>query len=152
EYQLSKVGPSGIGMVKLYLTRNGGEKWEEFADDPAAKEGGPLVAGSKYKRTLELPADEGLYGLYLVVQNKAGFGKPLPKPGDAPEMLIEVDRTPPEARFWPPEPDPERPDAVVIRWESKDKNPAPNPVTLEWATDLAKGRWQPIATDLPANG
>src|SRR5262249_31784682 len=33
-YQLSKVGPSGLGTVKLFLTRNGGEKWEEFADDP----------------------------------------------------------------------------------------------------------------------
>jgi hypothetical protein len=151
EYRLNQMGPSGIGSVQLFITRNGGEKWDLFAKD-SDTDPRLLVAGKKYKRTLELPPEEGLYGLYLVVHNKAGVGKALPKPGDAPEMLIEVDRTPPEARFWPPEPDPERRDAVVIRWESKDKNPAPNPVTLEWSTDLVKGRWQPIAADLPATG
>jgi hypothetical protein len=149
EYQLSKVGPSGVGTVKLYITRDGGETWKEFADDPDAKR---LVAGNKYQRTLELPGEEGVYGLTLVVQNKAKFGKPPPKAGDTPEMLIEVDRTPPEGKFWPPEPDPERRDAVLIRWETRDKNPAPKPVTLDWAEDPVKGRWRPIAGELEASG
>src|SRR5205807_7222696 len=37
EYQLDKVGPSGVGSVELWLTDNDGQSWQRFAEDPDAK-------------------------------------------------------------------------------------------------------------------
>jgi hypothetical protein len=149
EYQLSRLGPSGVGSVILYLTTDGGQKWLEFKDEKPDLTNAAI--GSKYQRVLTLPPGEGVYGLILVVQNKGKIGKPRPKPGDVPEMIIEVDLTPPYAKLWGPQADPERRDAVVLQWAAQDKNLAANPVTLEWAAK-AQGPWQLIAADLPGTG
>ena len=37
EYELTKIGPSGVGSVDLWWTRNDGQSWERYADDPEAK-------------------------------------------------------------------------------------------------------------------
>jgi hypothetical protein len=144
EYELSKVGPSGIGSVELWLSEDGGKTWGDtpFADDPDAKSS---ASGGKYQRTLQLPKRDGVYGLYMIVRNSVGLGKPKPRPGDAPEMLIEVDTTPPIAQLWPPEPVAGKRDTVLLRWTATDKNLAANPVTLEWA-DRQEGPWHVIGT------
>ncbi len=149
EYQLSRLGPSGIGSVVLYMTSDGGKQWTAFEDEKPDLTR-PTI-GSKYQRTLTLPPEEGVYGLILVVQNKGGIGRPKPKPGDAPEMVIEVDMTPPYAKLWGPQPDPERRDAVVLKWTAQDKNMPANPVALEWA-EKPDGPWRTIATNLPGSG
>jgi hypothetical protein len=149
EYQLSRLGPSGIGSVILYLTADGGQKWAEFKDEKPDLTNAAI--GSKYQRVLTLPPGEGVYGLILVVQNKGKIGKPKPKPGDVPEMIIEVDLTPPNAKLWGPQVDPERRDAVVLQWAAQDKNLPANPVILEWA-EKAQGPWKVIAADLPGTG
>jgi hypothetical protein len=143
EYEIAKAGPSGIGKVELYLTTNDGQTWTLFAEDPDVKQ--PTV-GSRYQRRVELPG-EGVYGLSLVVKNKAGMGKPPPKPGDPPEMRIEVDKTPPEAMLFAPEPDPQRRDALILSWVAKDRNLAANPITLEWA-ERRDGIWHVIGQSL----
>jgi hypothetical protein len=148
EYELSRVGPSGIGKVKLYLTRDKGANWEEFAEDDNAP---ASTAGGKYQRTLELPDGDGLYGLILVVRNRAGIGRAVPKAGDPPEMLIEVDRTLPTAQLYSPVADPQHRDALLLSWTAQDKNLPATPVTLEWAPQ-PDGKWQPIARGLPATG
>jgi hypothetical protein len=149
EYQLSRLGPSGVGSVILYLTADGGQKWAEFKDEKPDLTNAAI--GSKYQRVLTLPPGEGVYGLILVVQNKGKIGKPKPKPGDVPEMVIEVDLTPPYAKLWGPQADPERRDAVVLQWAAQDKNLPANPVILEWA-EKAQGPWKVIAADLPGTG
>ncbi len=146
-YQLSKVGPSGIGTVELYLTQDGGQSWVRFAEDPDAQK---ASAGGSYKRTLELPG-EGVFGLYLVVRNRAGLGKAPPKPGDAPEMMIEVDLTPPVAELRKPKAIPEKRDSLLLRWDAKDRNLADRPIALEYAKE-PNGPWEKIATDLVNNG
>jgi len=146
EYQLSRVGPSGIGSVELYLTQDDGQKWLKFAVDEDAKSG---TAGAKYQRSLELPAGDGVYGLYLVVRNGAGRGKAPPRSGDAPEMRIEVDTTSPQAQLQlPPVPDPERRDALLLTWQAKDKNLGTGPISLDWA-EQRDGPWHPIAANVP---
>jgi hypothetical protein len=149
EYQLSRLGPSGVGSVILYLTSDGGKTWTAFEDEKPDL--ARPVVGSKYRRTLTLPPGEGVYGLILVVQNPGRVGKPPPRPGDAPEMVIEVDMTAPYAELRKPRPDPERRDAVLLQWTAKDKNLAAQPVTLEWA-EKGEGPWQPIARDLSGSG
>src|SRR5262249_34046683 len=89
DYELNRVGPSGIGSVELWWTQDNGESWKLYAYDDkivGATENG------RHQRTVELPG-EGVYGLTLVVKSKAGLGRSAPHSGDVPEMLLEVDTT-----------------------------------------------------------
>jgi hypothetical protein len=151
EYEVAKYGPSGVGNVELYLTRDDGQKWERCNVDPAANVpvSGDLVPGQTMRRalTVELPG-EGRYGFYLVVKSGVGRGKPGPRDGDAPQMLVELDETAPEANLYAPEPDPRDRQALVLRWQASDHNLTPNPVTLQWA-EHKEGPWESIAGDLP---
>lgn len=140
DYELAKVGPSGLGKVELWMTQDDGRSWRKFAEDSDLKP--PL--------TVDLPG-EGIYGFCLVVQSKAGLGKRGPTPGDAPEMRIEVDTTTPAARLYAPEPDAKRANSLVISWTATDRNLTANPITLQWAEKLG-GMWETIGADLPNSG
>lgn len=137
EYEVTKTGPSGLGSVELYMTQDEGRTWKRYADDPDHKS--PILAN--------LPG-EGVYGFRLVVLSGAGLGKGAPMVGDAPEIRVEVDTTPPVAQLYRPEPDPQRRDTLVISWNASDKNLAPNPIALQWA-ERADATWTNIAADLP---
>jgi hypothetical protein len=144
DYELAKVGPSGIGKVELWLTEDDGQSWQRWAEDPEAA---ASMRGGKYQRRIELPR-EGVFGFRLVVLSHAGLGEPPPKPGDPPEMRVEVDITQPRAQLYC-QPDPQRENALLLRWECEDKNLAACPVTLEWS-DEPQGTWKEIAAKLPA--
>src|SRR5581483_7987040 len=94
---------------------------------------------------------EGVYGFVLVAKNRLGLGKAPPRDGDVPEMRVELDTTPPVARLFAPQPDPSRPDALLLTWEARDKNPGDKPINLEWA-EKPEGPWQPIGLDLANTG
>jgi hypothetical protein len=140
DYEVARVGPSGIGRVELWMTQDDGRTWRLFADDPDLLP--PL--------NVELPG-EGVYGFSLVVQSRAGLGKKPPQPGDPPDLRVEVDLTPPAAKLFAPEPDPKQRDTLIISWSATDRNLPPNPVTLQWAERLG-GSWETIGQDLPNNG
>jgi hypothetical protein len=140
DYEVTRVGPSGLGSVEIYLTRDEGRTWERYAEDPDLK---PPI-------TVALPG-EGIYGLRLVLGSRAGLGRRPPQPGDPPQMRIEVDTTPPAARLNTPQPDPHRHDALVLTWTVSDRNLALNPIALQWA-ERPDGPWQTIAVDLPRDG
>src|SRR5205823_11509205 len=102
EYEVAKLGPSGVGSVDLYVTRDNGLTWNQVQGE----HGGPAPApaarpGEVVRRTLsvDLSAD-GVYGFFLVVKSGAGLGKQPPKSGDAPQMRVEVDTTLPEAYLF----------------------------------------------------
>jgi hypothetical protein len=143
EYELSRVGPSGLGSVDLYLTHDNGDKWEHYAEDPKVQD---KTAASKYRLQLPLPSD-GQYGFRLAIKNRAGVGKAPPKAGEAPEMIIEVDTKAPMVQLFAPVPDEHTRNAVVLSWKAADKNLAGNPVILEWAANR-EGPWEAIAVNL----
>lgn len=141
-YELNKVGPSGIGAVELWWTQNDGQSWELYATDPEVRG----AANGRHERTLELPGD-GVYGFRLVVRSKAGLGKSPPRLGDLPEIRVEVDTQPPVGQLFPVGPDPQRPGALLLQWSARDRNLTANPVSLEWA-ERREGPWTPIAVGL----
>jgi hypothetical protein len=141
DYETTNVGPSGIGSVELYLTRDEGRTWERYANDDTLKP--PML--------VNLPG-EGVFGLRLVVGSRAGLGRRPPQPGDLPDLRVEVDITPPLAKLYYPQADPRRRDALLLTWSAKDNNPLPpNAVTLQWA-GRPDGPWQTIAADLANTG
>jgi hypothetical protein len=139
-----KVGPSGIGSVELYLTKDEGQTWERYADVQAED---PKI---KPALTVNLPGD-GIYGLRIVVGSRTGLGRRIPRNGDAPQMRVQVITTKPVAQLFPPQPEPNRGDAVVITWSAHHRYLAPNPITLLWA-DRPNGNWQMVKADLPNTG
>jgi hypothetical protein len=150
EYALDKVGPSGVGMVELWLTQDEGLTWRRYAEDPDAKT--PIPTG-KYQRLVELPG-EGIFGITLVVRSRAGLGKAPPRPGDLPQMRIEVDSTAPVAQLFVPTPEPGRRDALRLTWTARDPNHpalASRPITLQWAEHKG-GPWQTIGAHLANTG
>jgi hypothetical protein len=140
DYEVTKVGPSGVGRVALYLTKDDGRTWELFGED----------ADLKPPMTANLPG-EGIYGLRLVITSRAGLGGRPPQSGDLPQMRIEVDTTPPVTRLFYPQPDTSRRDALILTWSASDRSLAPNPITLQWA-ERPDGVWNNIATDLTNTG
>jgi hypothetical protein len=151
EYALEKVGPSGIGKVELWLTRDDGQTWRRYAEDTEEALAKQPLHNGKFQRLLELPPVDGVYGISLVVRSRAGLGKAPPKAGDVPQMRIEVDTKAPMAQLFKPTPDPTRRDALVISWTATDRNLVPNPITLQWA-EQPGGPWQTIGAKLPNTG
>jgi hypothetical protein len=144
EYELARVGPSGVGSIDLWFTQNDGQSWERLAEDPEAKSG--ALGNGRHKRTIDL-FGEGIYGFKLVVKSRAGLGQAPPKAGDAPEIRIEVDSTPPVAELYAPVPDPHKANTLLLRWSARDKNLTGTPVVLEWSAKR-EGPWQAIAAPL----
>jgi len=140
DYQVDKVGPSGIGKVDLWMTQDDGRTWRWLADDPDLT---PPI-------TVDLPG-EGVYGFRIVVQSKAGLGKRGPVSGDPPEMRVEIDLTPPVAQLYAPEPDSHQRNALTITWNATDKNLTSTPVSLQWA-ERKDSEWHEIASNLPNTG
>ncbi len=146
EYSLARVGPSGIGSVELWWTQDDGRNWELYAKEPD-------VQGISGKQTssVPLPNSDGVYGFFLVVKSRAGLGRNPPRVGDAPEIRVELDTTPPVAELFKPVRDPHKRDQLLIPWHASDKNLAKTPVNLEWAEKL-DGPWTPIALNLENTG
>jgi hypothetical protein len=157
DFHVGKYGPSGLGRVEVYLTTNDGQTWEPAPGEPKVTlpvpvegQGGAPVVGSV---TVDLPPREDVtFGLYLVVRSRAGLGKPAPRPGDLPQIRVEVDTTPPVAELYMPQPDPARRDALLLTWKAQDKHLSVNPVSLEWA-ERPDGPWNFIGSaELPNSG
>jgi hypothetical protein len=146
DYRVIECGPSGVGSVELYVTRDRGQRWDLLpqATDQDANSGDSKTTGAGQQRSLkvDLPG-EGEYGFFLVVRSGAGLGKPPPQGGETPQMLIEVDETAPDAKLFAPRTDPKQRDVLILSWAITEKNPAPKPITLQWA-DQPTGPWKTI--------
>jgi hypothetical protein len=153
EYELKRVGPSGVGGIELWLTKDDGETWELFANDEELPTQ-PIQMRQKrkfdFRDEQNKPVPDGVYGMILVVKNRAGLGKK-PRPGDVPEMRLEIDTKHPDAQLYQPIPDPQHPDQVLLKWAADDKNLAPQPITLEYA-EKRDGPWLPIQSDIGNTG
>lgn len=149
EYEVSRIGPSGLGSVEIWMTKDdGATDWVKYAVDRTPQE----TTKGRHQCSVPLPTTEGVYGFTLLLRNRAGFGKAPPSPGDAPAIRVELDVTPPPiAKLVEPELDRTRPNALVMQWLAEDKNLGERPITLEWA-ERSNGPWNAIGVDLPNTG
>jgi hypothetical protein len=156
EYEVSQIGPSGIGSVDIYCSLDDGEKWVLFVDDPNVV--GKTQAGV-HKRRVPLTAGDGDYWFTMLIKSKAqikqeeesGRKAREPQPGDAPEMRVRLDTKPPIAKLFAPAPDATRPNTLLLQWSAQDENLGEAPVTLEWA-ETKDGPWHAIGINLANTG
>jgi hypothetical protein len=87
-----------------------------------------------------------------VVKSGVGVGDKAPQFGDAPQVWVEVDRTPPVVRLLNVEVGREA-DAgnLTITWTATDKNFGPQPISLSFAETI-EGPWHPIADKVENRG
>ncbi|HEY8504917.1 MAG TPA: hypothetical protein VIL46_10065, partial [Gemmataceae bacterium] len=139
-YEVQESGPSGVGRVELWLTRDDGQTWQRWGEDEDRQS--PIAVDLDVRSNPQL---EGVYGFKIVVQSGAGLSKGPPVSGDPPDMRVDIDITPPVVKIYNPLPDPSQRDTLVLRWETSDRNPAPEPITLEWS-EMPEGPWHPIVS------
>ena len=95
---------------------------------------------------------DGRYGLTMVARSGVGLGKRPPRPGEAPQVWVEVDTIKPvvnltglRANLGPETP------RLIVSWTATDKNLGPGPITLSYA-EQADGPWTPITSKLENTG
>jgi hypothetical protein len=152
EFEVAKIGPSGLGGADVYVTINEGATWSRLPGElpvtlPPASElhGGGPVHGSV---TVQLPGEGTVYGFIVAVKSKAGLGRAAPKPNEPPQVRVELDSTAPKAQLFGPMPDPNRRNALILSWSALDRNLSGSCITLEWA-ERKEGPWTVIADQLP---
>ncbi|HJZ91667.1 MAG TPA: hypothetical protein VKE40_12405 [Gemmataceae bacterium] len=138
-YEVEDRGASGVAKAEVWVTRDEGRTWRQWT--VVEKPESPLAIDlAKYG-----PKDmEGIYGFKVLLQSGAGLSREAPKPGDAPDLRVDVDVTPPAVTIFEPVPDRTQKDTMVLRWTAVDRNLATDPITLEWS-DGPRGPWMPIA-------
>jgi hypothetical protein len=140
-YELEDVGPSGVSSVDLYISENNGFKW--FYYGPDEDKLSPL--------DIEVPGD-GSYGFAIRVRSGVGLVQDPPQPGEAPTLVVVVDRQPPEAEITAAvQGQGASRGEVEIQWIVKDERLPENPVLLSYASDPA-GPWEPITQWIENSG
>src|SRR5262249_43710901 len=136
DFELKGLGPSGVGEVELWYTRNG-QTWRKFSG----------AAQSQSPFTVEVTED-GVYGFTVVASNGMGFGKTPPQPGDVPQVWVDVDTTKPEVHLQSTQAGVDASGrTLTLRWAATDRNLVTRPITLSYAEN-AQGPWIPFATNL----
>jgi len=143
-YELEKVGPSGVASIELWFTQDG-RSWNRF---PLHKE----ESGPAPKPLVFEVNGEGIYGFTLVAKSGVGLGERPPQVGDPPQVWVEVDLTKPAVQLL----------GVLVGqgaekgklsvgWVARDKNLGRDPITLSYA-EQQTGPWTAMAGKLPNSG
>ena len=138
-YQVEQQGPSGVHHVDLWVTRDDGQNWVKWSQHDGRETPIHVVLDARANTQRE-----GLYGFRLVPVSGAGLSEREPTRGDAPDMRVIVDLTPPRIEWYDPVADPHDPGVLVFQWRATDQNFGDNPITLEWAENRA-GPWRSVA-------
>lgn len=140
DYEIKDVGPSGISTVDLWYTRDG-RKWDKCPVGPQRTS--PYI--------LEV-REEGLYGITLVASSGIGLKKRPPRPGDSPQVWIDVDVTKPLVRLTGcTVGSGTEADSMTINWKAADKHLGDRPITLSYA-EQAEGPWSTIVANVENTG
>jgi len=137
-YDVDQKGPSGISKAEVWVTRDDGKNWSKWS--VTEKTESPVTVDLATRNNPQL---EGVYGMKIVLLSGAGLSKGPPINGDAPDMRVDLDLTPPVVKIYEPLPDPNQKDTMILRWQAVDRNIAADPITLEWS-DAQDGPWHPI--------
>jgi hypothetical protein len=140
-YEVEDRGASGVGKAEVWVTRDEGRTWGKWSE--VEKPESPLVIDLT-RNGANAKESEGIFGFKVLLQSGAGLSRAAPKPGDAPDLRVEVDVTAPTVNIFEPVPDASQRDTMILRWTATDRNLAADPITIEWA-DGPRGPWIPVA-------
>jgi hypothetical protein len=133
EFEVTRFGLSKVKTVELWVTRSNGGAWHKMDE----------MAGSQSPFRARLGSD-GEYGFKLVFESESGMRSPAPRMGQIPDLVLELDTTPPQLAIFAPRPVPDQPGKVILSWSMTDTNPDRSSAAtrLEYSADGQT--WQPI--------
>lgn len=129
DYDVSMVGPSGVGRVELWGSLDDGQTWTYMAEDKDCTS--PMNVALK---------SDGKYGFQILVFNGAGVGMERPQSGSMPQMDVVLDRINPRVQLYGIQLQAEFGD-LEITWGAEDLNLGSNPVLLSWSSST-EGPWR----------
>lgn len=94
---------------------------------------------------------EGRYGFTLIPRSGAGLAGHPPVPGDSPQTWVEVDLTPPAVQIHGELIGVSGRRVVQVKWQARDRNLAPDPVTILCA-EKPDGPWKELSRELAPTG
>ena len=141
EYELEAVGVRGVEAIELYGSDDGGPSWELWGRDP--DRASPFDIQTK---------ESGVFGFRIVVVGRSGLASPRPMSGEAPDIVVVVDRERPVVRITGAQyGEGDRIGCLVIQYECSDAHLKQRPVALSFS-DGPEGPWTTIAAGLRNDG
>jgi hypothetical protein len=156
--------PINLGMLRLTNSKRITFRYEVNEADPAAAANLEIWGTTdmhnwkKYHAVSRPPSslavevkDEGLYAFTMLARGKDESAKN-PPAGEPPQVWVAVDLTKPVVQLIDTEVNVRtRTPTLIVRWNAKDRNFGPQPITLLYA-ERPEGPWQPIAANLENSG
>ena len=141
DYEVSGVGPSGVGVVEVFITQDNGGQWWRYGVD--ADRQSPVA--------IQVPAD-GRYGFCFRIHSGLGNAEPPPQPGDTPQVQLQVDSTAPHLKLLQMRQGRgSQLREVTVDWDHVDDNPTDAPVSV-FVGGSSKGPWQLIDDQIVDRG
>lgn len=141
DYEFDSLGSRGIKKIELWGTRDAGQTWDYWGEDPDSAPPFDVVTQG-----------QGLYGFRIVAVDSHNLTSPTPQPGDEPEIYILVDKTAPIVKLVSASyGEGAEAGALVIEYTYSDANPIARPISLSFS-DSPSGPWTTIATGLENSG
>ncbi|QDT17011.1 hypothetical protein [Alienimonas californiensis] len=140
-YAVDAVGSSGVGAVDVFITPDGGQHWYSYGQDV------DRVSPAE----ISVPGD-GDYGFCVRVRSGAGLAPAPPRNGEAPDVRVTVDGTPPTVDLLSAgQGRGAEANTLSLEWRAADNRPGAVPVRVELA-DSAGGPWEVVQDWGPDSG
>lgn len=141
DYELEAVGALGVEAIELYGSTDGGRSWQLWGSDPDRNS--PFDIETK---------EAGVFGFRIVVVGANGLASPRPLAGEAPDIVVVVDKDRPVVRITGAQyGERDQVGSLVIRYECEDANLKPRPIALSFS-DRVDGPWTTIVAGLRNDG
>ena len=136
-YDINAIDPSGVGQIDLWMTRDRGQTWKLWGQDPDNVSPFPVEV-----------SEEGIYGFRIVVRSKDGLAGRGPVRGEEADMWVQVDVTAPLAKITSvPYGRGSEAGQLVINYAASDSNLVLRPNRILWSTN-PDGPWTTIEENL----
>ena len=136
-YDINAIDPSGVGRIDLWMSRDRGQTWKLWGQDPDNVSPFPVEV-----------TQEGIYGFRIVVRSKDGLAGRGPMRGEEADMWIQVDVTAPLAKITSvPYGRGNEAGQLVINYAVTDSNLTLRPNSILWSTN-PDGPWTLIEENL----
>jgi hypothetical protein len=141
EIDTESKGPSGVASVDIWMLHQG-QGWKKYTDKATPK--GPA--------TVTVDA-AGRWGFRLIPRSGVGLAERNPRPGDSPDIWVEVDDKPPQVRVSNVTVTQEQDGGyLTVYWKADDTFLQATPITIYLSTTPQGGDVQPIASKLANRG
>ncbi len=140
-YDINSIDPSGVGQIDLWMTRDRGQTWKLWGQDPDNVSPFPVEV-----------TEEGIYGFRIVVRSKDGLAGRGPVRGEEADMWVQVDVTAPLVKITSvPYGRGSEAGQLIVNYAVSDSNLALRPNRILWTTG-PDGPWTTIEENLRNDG